>query len=110
MAGGVRSGEVFAALSLATDHGTGQAIEHGLRTCLLAVGLAEAAGIDGDALADAFYLGLLHSIGWPAHPPAAGLVFGEDRSPRAAYTLIDPGRSAEMVGYLWHNVHPNAPI
>ena len=33
----VRSGEFFAALSLATDLGTGQAAEHGLRTCLLAL-------------------------------------------------------------------------
>ncbi len=110
MGGGVRSGEVFAALSLATDHGTGQAIEHGLRSCLLAVGLAEAAGIEGDALADVFYLGLLHSIGCTADAPEAALLFGDDRSPRAAYTLIDPGRPAEMVGYLWHNVHPDAGI
>jgi HD-GYP domain-containing protein (c-di-GMP phosphodiesterase class II) len=103
----VRSGEVFAALSLATDHGTGQAIEHGLRTCLLAVGLAEAAGIEGDGLADVFYLGLLHSIGCTADAPEAALLFGDDRSPRAAYTLIDPGRPAEMVGYLWRNVYPS---
>ena len=37
----VRSGELFAALSLATDLSTAQAMEHGLRTCLLAVELAE---------------------------------------------------------------------
>ncbi len=42
----VRSGELFAALSLATDLGTGQAAEHGLRTCLLALELAELAGLD----------------------------------------------------------------
>jgi hypothetical protein len=40
----VRSGELFAALSLATDMGTGQPAEHGLRTCLLAVELATLAG------------------------------------------------------------------
>jgi HD-GYP domain-containing protein (c-di-GMP phosphodiesterase class II) len=104
---GVRSGEIFAALSLATDHGTGQAFEHGLRTCLIAVGLAEAAGIEGDELEDVFYLGLLHSIGCTADAPEAGRLFGDDRAPRAAYTLINPGRPAEMMGYLWRNVHPD---
>ena len=105
---GVRSAELFAALSLATDHGTGQALEHGLRTCLIAAGLAEAAGIDGDELADVYYLGLLHSIGCTADAPEAAALFGDDRAPRAAYTLINPGRPAEMVGYLWRNVHPQA--
>ena len=103
---GVRSGEIFAALSLATDLGTGQALEHGLRTCLIALGLAEAAGIEGDELEDVYYLGFLHSIGCTADAPEAAALFGDDRAPRAAYTLIDPGRPAEMVGYLWRNVRP----
>ncbi len=107
---GVRSAEVFAALSLATDHGTGQVLEHGLRTCLIAVALTEAAGIDGDELEDIYYLGLLHSIGCTADAPEAALLFGDDLAPRAAYTLINPGRPVEMVGYLWRNVHPQAAV
>lgn len=59
----VRSGELFAALSLATDLGTGQAAEHGLRTCLLALELADLAGLDAQQVEDAYHLGLLHSIG-----------------------------------------------
>lgn len=105
---GVRSGEVFAALSLATDHGTGQVLEHGLRTCLIACELAEAAGIEGEELEDVYYLGLLHSIGCTADAPEAAVLFGDDRAPRADYTLINPGRPPEMVGYLWRNVHPQA--
>ena len=64
----VRSGEFFAALSLATDMGTGQAAEHGLRTCLLALELAELAGLDAQQLEDAYYR-LLHSIGAPRTRP-----------------------------------------
>lgn len=104
----MRSGEIFAALSLATDHGTGQAVEHGLRTCLIAVGLAEAAGVEDDGIEDVFYLGLLHSIGCTADAPEAARLFGDDRAPRAAYTLINPGRPAEMAGYMWRNVHADA--
>ena len=109
MTSGVRSGELFAALSLATDLGTGQQAEHGLRTCLLAMELAELAGLQGEALEDAFYLGLLHSIGCTADAPVTARAFGDDRAHKAAYTLIDPGRSIEIVHYLWRNVYPTAP-
>jgi len=105
----VRSGELFAALSLATDLGTGQAAEHGLRTCLLALELADLAGLDAEQLEDAYYLGLLHSIGCTADAPVAARAFGDDRTHKAAYTLIDAGRPPEIVSYLWRNVYPTAP-
>jgi HD-GYP domain-containing protein (c-di-GMP phosphodiesterase class II)/DNA-binding CsgD family transcriptional regulator len=105
----VRSGEVFAALSLATDLGTGQAPEHGLRTCLLALELGELAGLDAQQLEDAYYLGLLHSIGCTADAPVTARAFGDDRAHKAAYTLIDAGRPVEIVSYLWHNAYPAAP-
>ena len=105
----VRSGELFAALSLATDLGTGQAAEHGLRTCLLALELAERAGLSAEQLEDAYYLGLLHSIGCTADSPVTARAFGDDRAHKAAYTLIDAGRPPEIVSYLWHNVYPAAP-
>jgi HD-GYP domain-containing protein (c-di-GMP phosphodiesterase class II) len=105
----VRSGELFAALSLATDLGTGQAAEHGLRTCLLALELGELAGLDAEQLEDAYYLGLLHSIGCTADAPVTARAFGDDRAHKAAYTLIDAGRPLEIVSYLWNNVYPAAP-
>jgi HD-GYP domain-containing protein (c-di-GMP phosphodiesterase class II) len=107
--GRVSSGELFAALSLATDLGTGQPAEHGLRTCLLALALAERIGLEGEELEDAYYLGLLHSIGCTADAPVTSLAFGDDRAHKAAYTLIDAGRSVEVVTYLWRNVYPTAP-
>ncbi len=105
----VRSGELFAALSLATDLGTAQAAEHGLRTCLLALELAELAGLDAQQLEDAYYLGLLHSIGCTADAPVTARAFGDDRAHKAAYTLVDAGRPPEIVAYLWRNVYPAAP-
>jgi HD-GYP domain-containing protein (c-di-GMP phosphodiesterase class II) len=105
----VRSGELFATLSLATDLGTGQPIEHGLRTCLLALELAKLVGVEGEELEDVYYLGLLHSIGCTADAPESAQLFGDDISPKAAYTLIDPARSAELLSYLWRNVYPQAP-
>jgi HD-GYP domain-containing protein (c-di-GMP phosphodiesterase class II) len=109
MSPGVRSAELFAALSLATDLGTGQQPEHGLRTCLLALELAELAGLQREEVEDAFYFGLLHSIGCTADAPVTARAFGDDRAHKAAYTLIDPGRAVEIVTYLWRNVYPTAP-
>ena len=109
MSSGLRSGEFFAALSLATDLGTGQPAEHGLRTCLLALELAELAGLQAQDREDAYYLGLLHSIGCTSDAPVTARVFGDDVAHKAAYTLIDSGRPVEILSYLWHNVYPRAP-
>jgi HD-GYP domain-containing protein (c-di-GMP phosphodiesterase class II) len=106
----VRSGELLAALSLATDLGTGHQLEHGLRTCLVAVRLGELAGSDDDTLRCAYYLALLHSIGCTADAPEAAAIFGDDLAPRAAFTLIDEGRPPELIGWMWRNVQPQAPL
>jgi HD-GYP domain-containing protein (c-di-GMP phosphodiesterase class II) len=95
-------------LSLATDMGTAQAAEHGLRTCLLALELADLADLDAQQVEDAYYLGLLHSIGCTADAPVSAKAFGDDRAHKAAYTLIDAGRPGEIVSYLWRNVYPTA--
>ena len=44
----VRSGELFAALSLALDLGTGEPLEHALRTCLIGLELADRLGLPDD--------------------------------------------------------------
>jgi HD-GYP domain-containing protein (c-di-GMP phosphodiesterase class II) len=106
----VRSGELLAALSLATDLGTGHQLEHGLRTCLVAVRLGELAGSDDDTLRCAYYLALLHSIGCTADAPEAAALYGDDLRPRASYTLIDEGRPPELVGWIWRNVQPEATL
>lgn len=106
---GVRSGELFAAPSLATDLGTGQPPEHALRTCLLAVGLSQLAGLDDAERADAYYLALSHSIGCTADAHEAALLFGDDLAPRADYALIDPARPPEMIAFLWRRVAQGAP-
>ena len=48
-ASGVRLAELAASFSLASDIALGQPMEHALRTCLLAVSLGEASGLDEPA-------------------------------------------------------------
>ena len=50
----VRAAEVIGAMSIATDLGTGQPLEHALRTAILAVRLGELAGLSPPELVDAY--------------------------------------------------------
>lgn len=63
MASKVRLAEIIAALSLATDLGMGQPMDHALRRCLLAVKLGEALGLSDQQLGDVYYVGLVCSVG-----------------------------------------------
>src|SRR6266511_5049902 len=97
----VSAGEVLAALSLATDLGTDQPLEHGLRTCVLCARLADAAGCDEEERAGAYYLGLLHSIGCTSDAHEAAAAYGDDLRVRSHFAEIDPARPRELMAFLW---------
>src|SRR5213596_3065137 len=86
----LRAAELVGALSLATDLGTGQQLEHALRTAVLAVRLGELAGASAKELADTYYVALLHASGCTSNSHEATQLFGEDIMHRAAFFLIDP--------------------
>src|SRR3954447_13522037 len=73
-----RVAEVVASLSLATDLGTGQATEHALRACLLAVRLAERLGFSDKDLTDLYYVALLRSTGCTATAHELAAAVGDD--------------------------------
>src|SRR5437870_2304000 len=62
-----RLGELIATLSVASDIALGQPQESELRTCLLALALAERVGLDAATRADIFYIAQLRFIGCTAH-------------------------------------------
>jgi HD-GYP domain-containing protein (c-di-GMP phosphodiesterase class II) len=97
----VSAGDVLAALSLATDLGTDQPLEHGLRTSVLCQRLAAAAGCNELERADAYHLGLLHSIGCTSDAHEAATVYGDDLRYRSDFAEIDPARPRELLGFLW---------
>src|SRR5438876_2370329 len=59
----LRLAELIAGLSLATDLGMGQPMEHALRTCLLAVALGRELGLSDETLGDVYYVALLRFVG-----------------------------------------------
>jgi hypothetical protein len=55
----VRTAEVVAALSLATDMGIGVPLEHGLHSALIATRLGDVLGVAQETQAQAYYTSLL---------------------------------------------------
>ena len=98
--GSLRAAEIVGAVSLATDLGTGQPLEHTLRTAILAVRLGELAGVPAPELIDAYYVALLHSFGCTSDGPEATELYGDDIAPRAAFALVDSGNPEEVGAFL----------
>ena len=71
----VRSAEVIGALCLATDLGMGLPLEHGLRSTMIAMRLAERLGLDEDQSRQAFYGCLLFYVGCTADAETEAALF-----------------------------------
>src|SRR5436305_12320389 len=96
----VRAAEVIGAMSIATDLGTGQPLEHALRTAILAVRLGELAELAPPAPVDTYYISLLHSFGCTSDATEQTELFGADIDPGAKLPLLDGGNPEEVVAFL----------
>ena len=105
----IRTAELVGALSLATDLGTGQPLEHALRTAVLAVRLGELAESPAEELLDTFYVALLHGSGCTSNSHEATQLFGEDIMHRAAFFLIDPADPEQVLAFYRTHVGPGRP-
>jgi HD-GYP domain-containing protein (c-di-GMP phosphodiesterase class II) len=76
--GQVRLAELVAALSLGIDLGFGQPMEHVLRQCLIALRIAEAAGLGVDARGAVYYTALLVNVGCHSDAHEQAKWFGDD--------------------------------
>ena len=75
----IRAAELTIALSLATDLGTGQPMEHGLRTCWLSLAAADAMGLDPTTRSCVYYVALLRFLGCTSDATeTASLAGGDD--------------------------------
>src|SRR4029079_2215176 len=105
----IRAAELIGALSLATDLGTGQPLEHALRTAVLAVRLGELAGASARELADTYYVALLHASGCTSNGHEATLLYGDDIEHRAAFYLIDTTNPPEVLAFYEAHVGAGRP-
>src|SRR5919109_3248750 len=86
---GVPLAEIVAVLSLATDLGFGQPMEHVLRSCSLALRLGEILGLDESERAVVYWVGLLACVGCLADAREQARWFGDDITLKADAYEVD---------------------
>jgi HD-GYP domain-containing protein (c-di-GMP phosphodiesterase class II)/DNA-binding CsgD family transcriptional regulator len=97
-------------VSLATDLGTGQPLGHALRTCTVAVALAEEMGCSPDDVRTVHQFALLRFLGCTSDSAeTAALAGGDDRAFLAAMAPVFMGSGREMVGRFVRSVAPGQP-
>lgn len=97
--------DLVAAISLAIDLGTGQPIEHALRTCRLSMAVADELGLDSGTAADVHYVALLRFLGCTADvPETAQLAGGDNLAFLSAMAPVAMGGTGEALGTLVRSV------
>ncbi len=106
----LRLAELLASVSLATDLGTGQPLGHALRTCTIAVALAEALGCSPEEVRTVHQFTLLRFLGCTSDAAeAAALVGGDDLALNAAMGPVLMGSTREVLGTFVRSVAPGQP-
>ncbi|MFW6079157.1 MAG: HD domain-containing phosphohydrolase [Gemmatimonadota bacterium] len=100
----VRAAELIAALSLATDLGTGLPLEHGLESTLFAMRLGERLGIDDDVARQTYYACLLFYIGCTAEAEITAELFPGDDALVTHFTPVMFGSPRELLAGLMRAV------
>src|ERR1700733_5374742 len=107
----LRLAEAVGALSLATDLAMGQPLEHGLRTAVLAVRIAQAMGLREDDRVTVFYTGVLHFAGCTAESEIDARFFGDELAARPRMLTVAHGSRLELIVTAVGPAHPaSAPL
>lgn len=93
----VRRADFLMALAYATDLATGQSRDFALRSCVLAMRLAEVAGLDDHERRNVYHQALLRYIGCNADTHLLASAFGDEIALRQDLARIDMGNQSEIV-------------
>jgi HD-GYP domain-containing protein (c-di-GMP phosphodiesterase class II)/DNA-binding CsgD family transcriptional regulator len=102
----LRLAEAVGALSLATDLAMGQPLEHGLRTGVVAVRIAQAMGLPEDDQVTVYYTGLLHFAGCTAESEIDARFFGDELSARPQMMAVAFGTRMDLITTATRVAHP----
>jgi HD-GYP domain-containing protein (c-di-GMP phosphodiesterase class II) len=108
----IRLAEVMAALSLATDLGLGQPLEHELGVCLSALELADRLGCTPAECSDVYYVALLVHVGCTAAAPDfASWVGGDEIHFLSGMGVLGPASEpVEQVRHLVRRLADDRPL
>jgi hypothetical protein len=105
----IRMAEILAAFSLATDLGIGRPMEHALRACYSGVQIARQMGLSSQDQAELYYTILLMHSGCAVEASSFGeLVMGDEITAQGDLSLRDTRHPPEVLGWMLHNVAPEA--
>ena len=101
----VRHAELVALLSLGTDLGLGQPMEHMIRACLIALRLAERVGLDDAERGVVYYSGLLAWVGCHTDAYEQAKWLGDDLSVKSdAHYEYDFGKAGPTAAFLLKHI------
>ena len=100
---GVRLAELLGVLSLGADLGLGQPMEHVLRQTLIALHLADRAGLDESDQLVVFYASLVAWVGCHVDAYEQAKWLGDDLALKSDFRQVDfSGRTAQMIFIVRH--------
>lgn len=102
----VRLAELVGSMSLATDLGLGQPMEHVLRSCVLGLHIAEDLQLGESERAVAYYVALLAWLGCHADAHEQSAWFGDDIELRADKHLADSVGARFMLSHVGRGEPP----
>jgi HD-GYP domain-containing protein (c-di-GMP phosphodiesterase class II) len=102
----MRLAELVASMSLATDLGLGQPMEHVLRSCVLGLRIAEDLELDESERAVVYYVALLAWLGCHADAHEQSAWFGDDIELRADKHLADAVSVRFMLSHVGRGEPP----
>src|SRR6185312_4755708 len=105
----LRLAEAVGVLSLATDLSMGQPLEHGLRTAMLALRLAQAMGLSEDDQVTVYYTGRLHFAGCTAESEIDARFFGDEMTERPQMLRVSHVSRFELMAAAMRTAHQGSP-
>ena len=93
----IRRADFLMTLAYATDLATGQSRDFALRGCVLAMRIAEAAGLDARERGNVYHQALLRYVGCNADTHLLAAAFGDEIAMRQDLARIDIGNHKELV-------------
>ena len=93
----IRRAEFLMVLAYATDLATGQSRDFALRGCVLAMRLANAAGLDAGERSNVYHQALLRYVGCNADTHLLAAAFGDEIAMRQDLARIDLGNPTQVV-------------
>ena len=107
---GVRLAELLAVLSLATDLGMGQPMEHVLRQCLICLRLARCMGLDEADREVVYYAALLAWVGCHVDAYEQAKWFGDDLALKADFRRVDFGSATAAPLFMIRHLGAGRPV